>query len=186
MSTPSQSELFLNEAFDLIGNTTIIGLFSGVVFVLYCLCAQSLYLQLQEPDKGRQARFTLGYITLIFFFTITVLALSARMAQLTYVEHADFPGGPINYEKSYNPTTNSYETTTAVFSLIVVVLTMAIQVGRSSKPCINTAEQLISLDLAVVGCMEWNEICFNNHHSTSVAPPIFHRYVNNDSWVRCT
>lgn len=129
MSTPLQRELLLFEAFDVIGNTTVLGVFYGIAFALYCLCARSLYLQLWEPDKRRQAGFQLGYISLLFFCATLYLALSSRLIQLGYVDHADFPGGPFEYERSYNPTTTLILTANGIFEFIIQVSTMTIQVS---------------------------------------------------------
>lgn len=119
------------EAFDLISNTTILGVFYGIAFTLYCLCVRSLYLQLQDPDLRRQTRFTICYISLLFFCSTTYLALCARMGQLAYVNHAsDFPGGPLEYEHnrpSLESTANI--TTTSILGLIVEILTIAMQVS---------------------------------------------------------
>src|SRR5689334_20733194 len=101
----SESEIILTETFDLIGSTTILGVFYGIAFTLYCLCARSLYLQLQEPNKQRQTRFTLGWMTLLLFCATIYLALNAGIGQLAYIRHADFPGGPVSYEASL---TNSF------------------------------------------------------------------------------
>lgn len=63
----TESRLSLFEALDLISSTTILGVFYGIVFSLYVLCGWSLYLKLQNPDKRRQAKFSLGYISVLFF-----------------------------------------------------------------------------------------------------------------------
>lgn len=47
-----------------------------------------------------------------------------------YIDHADFPGGPLEYEHLYNPTTDSYFTACSIFDLIIEVLTMVIQVSH--------------------------------------------------------
>lgn len=131
MSAPvtSQSLLFFLETLDLIGSTTFLGALYGIIFAVYCLCAQSLYLQLREPDKRRQARFTLGYISLQFVCVTAYVALNARAMQLVYVEHADFPGGPWIYENSNDPTLTPYKIAASIIDLALQTLTMGIQVG---------------------------------------------------------
>jgi hypothetical protein len=121
----AESTLFLREAFDLLGKTTIRGVLYGITFSLYCLCARLLYLQLQAPDKRRRARFSLGYIS-FFFFCLTVdVAVDARVRQLAYINHVDdFPGGPLKY------TNNPYDTISGVLAVIIEVSTTAIQVGH--------------------------------------------------------
>lgn len=132
MTTQSQRESFLIEALDLISNTTVLGVLHGIAFTLYCLCARPLYLQTREPDKRGQARFTLTYISLLLLCAMIYLILTVRMNQLAYINHADFPGGPFEYEKTYNSTTESYEIAIGLFDMIVEALTMAIQVSRCS------------------------------------------------------
>jgi hypothetical protein len=129
MGAPTQHLLFLLEAFDIIGCTTILGALYGIAFMLYCLCARSLYLQLQEPDKRRQARFTIGYISLQLFCATAYTALNARGIQLAYIDHADFPGGPLIYEASNQPTLRPYMIAASILDLTLQTLTMAIQVG---------------------------------------------------------
>lgn len=126
---PSQSLLFFLETLDLIGSTTVLGALYGIAFTLYCLCVQSLYLQFREPDKRRQARFTIGYISFQFFCATAFLALNARAMQLAYIDHADFPGGPWIYENSNHPTFRPYMTAGNTLDLTLQTLTMAIQVG---------------------------------------------------------
>lgn len=118
------------EAFDLNSSTTVVGFLYGIIFTLYFLCTWSLYLELQRLDKRRQAKFSLGYISLLFVCATVLLAVNARMIQVAYLDHPDFPGGPLYYEFSSNPTTNSYQAIGGILSLIIEVLTMAIQVGH--------------------------------------------------------
>ncbi len=127
MST-AQSVLFLYEALDLVSCTTIIGVSYGIAFAVYCLCAQSLYSQLRKPDQQRQARFNLGFISLLLFCATGVLAGNTRIIQSAYINHADFPGGPIAFEDEFNPTTILLGLVTSNFDLAVEVLTIMIQV----------------------------------------------------------
>ncbi len=130
MSVVPQKTLFLWEAIDLLSSTTVLGAFYGISFTLYCLCARSLYLQLQVPDKRRQARFALGYTSFLFLCATCILAINARLDQVSYINHADYPGGPLLYEVTHSQTTDSYVTAGATFIVIIEVLTTAIQVCR--------------------------------------------------------
>lgn len=116
------------EAFDLIGSTTILGVLYGVTFMLYSLCAWHLYLNLQKPDNQGRAKFSLGCISLLFFCTTAHLALNTRMTQMFYIDHADFPGGPLQYEQSYDPAAIPYFGAVGILELIVEAMTMVIQV----------------------------------------------------------
>ncbi len=123
-----ESNPFLWKALDLIGCTTILGVSYGIAFILYCLCAQPLYSQLQKPDQRPQARFTLTYISLLLFQAIGLLALNARMIQLAYINHADFPGWPMAFEDDFNSTTGPLILTGGILDLCIEVLTTVIQV----------------------------------------------------------
>ncbi len=129
----ARSGLFLDEALDLIGCTTILGVSYGIAFTLYCLCAQSLYSQLRKPDQRRQARFNLGYISLLWFCATGVLAANARLIQLAYINHANSPGGPLGFEAEISSTTSPLSIIICSFDLTIEVLTVAIQVRQSRK-----------------------------------------------------
>ncbi len=126
MGPTSHSKLILIEDFDLISATTIQGCFYGISFALYCLCTRSLYLQLH---KWRQTKFTLTYITLVFFCSTVLLALNIGLMQVAYVRHADFPGGPWAYESSHNLAPRQLNMIGSTVGLVLAVLTMAIQVS---------------------------------------------------------
>lgn len=121
---------FLDETLELIATTTILGVVYGIVFILYCLCAWSLYLDFQKPDKRRHASFSFGYTSLLFFCATGTLTFNARVNQLSYIDHADFPGGPFIYLLSHDSTIISCVTTDGILELAIEVLTMAIQVGH--------------------------------------------------------
>jgi hypothetical protein len=126
----AESAVYLSKVLNLISGTTIIGVLYGITFTLYCLCAWSLYLQLKKPDNRRRARFSLGYISFLFFCATGAIGSSGRIIQLTYINHANFPGGPLGYEATYNSTTISCFTIGGTLEVIIEVLTMAIQVGH--------------------------------------------------------
>lgn len=128
MSSSSQSKQFLSEGVDLLSATAILGFFYGLTFTLYCFCARQLYLQLQESDKKKQTRFILGYISLLLFLTTSYFILCAGTIEVSYVNHANFPGGPVEYEGTFGLVSNVYWTSTGVLNLVIDTLTMAIQV----------------------------------------------------------
>lgn len=122
-------KLYFYEVFDVLSSTTILGVFYGITFSLYCLCARPLYLNLQNPGKRRHAMFSLGFISLLLFCATGCVAMNARIIQLAYVDHADSPGGPYVYESLYGSAVRPYQTMDGVLELIIVVLTMSMQVG---------------------------------------------------------
>lgn len=122
--------IFLAESFDLIGATTVLGVLYGITFTLYCHCSWQLYLKLQNPDNRRQARITLGYISVVFLCTTGLLAFSTRLIQVAYISHGDFFGGPLVYEETPHSTVGPYFATMGILESIVEVLTMVIQVGH--------------------------------------------------------
>lgn len=125
----TKSTIFLDEALDLIGCTTILGVSYGIAFSLYCPCAWSLYLKIRQPDKRYQAGSTLGYITLLFFCATAYLSMNVRVIQLAYINHADFPGGPLRYEGSFDSATIPYDGAAEILDFVIEVLIMAIQVS---------------------------------------------------------
>lgn len=128
MAEPPSEIVF--ESVQLIGRTTILGVFYGIAFSLYCLCARLLYLQLQEPDQRRRARLSLGYISVLMFCTLGSLAVNTGMMQLVYVKHRDFPGGPLGFQAQLNAVTTGYALTASVFDFIVLVSILATQVSN--------------------------------------------------------
>ncbi len=129
MSSPTPSLLLLLEAFDLISCTTVPGVVYGVTFMLFCLCARLLYLELQVPARRKEARFNLfnlGFISVQLCFATIYVALNARTIQLAYIDHADFPGGPVAYELLANV---PYVVAAGIFNLPLQTLKIAIQVS---------------------------------------------------------
>lgn len=124
----TRSSVFLFEAFDLIGSTTINGVLYGITFSLYCLCAWQLYLQLQKPDKRHQAKISLVYTSVLYVCATGVLALNARIIQLAYINYANLPGGSLGYEESISSTPKSYRIPLNILNFVIEILTMAIQV----------------------------------------------------------
>ncbi len=125
--------MFLLESFDLFSSTTILGALYGIALALYCSCARSLYLRLQEANKQRQTLFALAYISLVLLLTTVNLALIAQIIQLDYVNHPNFPGGPFVYETSMNNSTlRPYATANGILDLAVKVMMLAIQVSHRS------------------------------------------------------
>lgn len=123
---------FLSEVLDLATSIAVIGVLYGIAFSLYCFCAWSFFLQLQNPDKRRRAGFLLGYMSFLLSCLTGFLVLNVRMIQPAYTTRANFPGGPMTYQESFNSTVNSYITAAGVLGLIIEVSTMAIQVRRIS------------------------------------------------------
>lgn len=127
---PNLCTILLLEALDVISSTTFQGAFYGITLTLYCLCARSLLLNLQTPDKQRRAQFSLFYISFLFFCITGSFAVNGRLIQVVYINHANFPGGPLEYEVSYNSTIDSNDLTGSILNCIIDVLTSAIQVSH--------------------------------------------------------
>ena len=119
---------FLAQVLDLVTSIAVMGVLYGIAFSLYCFCAWSFLLQLRRPDKRSRAGFLLGYISILLACLTGFIGLNARMIQPAFVTKANFPGGPMTYEKSFNTTVNAYITAAGVLTLIIEVSTMAIQV----------------------------------------------------------
>lgn len=121
---------FLFEAFDIISCTTTIGVLYGIAFTLYCLCSVPLYSNLQKPNMRRRARFSFFYISFLTVGITGILLTNGRVIQIAYINYADFPGGPLQYEASSNSFTNSIGVIGSILDSIVEALTAAIQVGH--------------------------------------------------------
>lgn len=121
----------LQEAFDLIGFTTLSGVFYGIAFVLYCLCARLWYLQLRrDPHHRRYTMLSLTLASIVIMSATAAMAVGTRIAQLAYVDHSGFPGGPPNYEDSVilapdNPLRAAY----IILTLIADASTQGVQVS---------------------------------------------------------
>jgi len=118
------------EVFDFNSSSAVVSFLYGIIFTLYCLCSWPLYHQLRIPDKRRQAKFSLGYITLLFACSTILVGLNIRMIQLAYLNHSDFPGGPLLWEFSHDPFTSAFQAIGGIVTLIIEGLTMAIQIWR--------------------------------------------------------
>lgn len=130
----AESDMFLSEALDLLSSTTILGALYGITFTLYCLCARQLCLNLHKPDNRRRAGLSLGLVSILFFCATGILTLSGRMTQVFYIDHAEFPGGPFQYEGSTFDTTNKfYFGTLGILNVVVGLLTTAIQVSHQTN-----------------------------------------------------
>lgn len=92
------SRVLYAEAVDLISLTTIGAVLYGIVFALYCLCTWLSYFQLQEPDRRRQAIFSLVYTSLVMLCGLGVVATDTNYIQISFVNHPGYPGGPEGYE----------------------------------------------------------------------------------------
>lgn len=152
----------------LIGGTTIPGVTYGITFALYCLCARSLYLQLQKPDqRRRRAMLTLGCISFLFLCVTALLALNTRFIQLFYVDHVD------------SSALGKFQTACNVIDLVVEALIMGIQVCYSRAPFIDiTKNSNVPADLAPANNMEWNTVFGGRHYPGHTPAFMLPRFVN--------
>lgn len=129
MSDNAQSQIeALPETFDLIGSTIINGVLYGIALALYSFCARLFYPQLKGLQQQRHVIFMFAYASVVMLCGTIFISLTARVNQLTYVIHRNFPGGPMAYQGGYlsaQPTGFVYSTCSVCLDL----LTMGIQVS---------------------------------------------------------
>ncbi len=128
MSAETTGRILYFEAVDLISSTTIGAVLYGIVFALYCLCAWASFLQLQEPDRRRQAIFSLTHTSLVVLCGMGVVAVDTHFIKESYVDNASYPGGPQMYEGSV-AVHQPYSLLGSLLDTITVALTMAIPVS---------------------------------------------------------
>ncbi|KAF9447028.1 hypothetical protein P691DRAFT_672312 [Macrolepiota fuliginosa MF-IS2] len=126
---PTKPQVSLFEALDLISSTTFSGALWGISFGLYILCARAVRPQLKEAHHRRNIKFTFAYTSVVIACDTILLATTAWLTQQAFIGHADFPGGPSEFENQ-----NLYSEPTGVahmtFSVIIDVLTLGIQLWR--------------------------------------------------------
>ncbi|KXN83037.1 hypothetical protein AN958_01859 [Leucoagaricus sp. SymC.cos] len=94
----SSSDLRLVSAVTLVNLTTVNGALFGLGFALFCLCVQSLCLQLKDSDRRGQKICTLVHMFLVLACGLLNLAMDARGMQVSYIDHVDdFKGGGYMY-----------------------------------------------------------------------------------------
>lgn len=128
----TQGQVRTLEALDLICSTTVAGTLFGLTFTLYCLCAWSLYRQIKDSGQLSQRKrnvFTLGYMTAVMLCGFTLLFLNSFLARIVYIDHADYPGGPFNFEASAQSIQPLFASGQSVI-LLLDLLTLATQIWR--------------------------------------------------------
>ncbi|KAF9444419.1 hypothetical protein P691DRAFT_837224 [Macrolepiota fuliginosa MF-IS2] len=97
----NSEQVLLWENLDLIGSTTVNGMLYGIALSLYVLSAQSLYPQLKDPHRRGHTIFMLSYASLVMILGIILLALGARGAQLSYIDHNASLGESRKYQSTF-------------------------------------------------------------------------------------
>ncbi|EKM78305.1 hypothetical protein AGABI1DRAFT_92640 [Agaricus bisporus var. burnettii JB137-S8] len=124
-TTTIQESLLLGTQLELVVPTTVAGTLYGIAFTIFCCYVHSLVPHLQAGDRKRQAKFMLGYSSIIMLCGLYSLISNAWITQDTYIMHADYPGSPFLYLLS---TLNTQPVVASCFSsqLVVDILTLAI------------------------------------------------------------
>jgi hypothetical protein len=92
----------LNEAVNLISNTTVLAIFYIPVFILYCLSIRLSYTKLRN-DYGnikRQTACTLVLVTVLMICATLDVIIRNRIAQLSYIDNNNLSGGPLGLSAS--------------------------------------------------------------------------------------
>jgi hypothetical protein len=125
-ATPLQGYFLLVTQLELVTPTTVDGTLYGIAFTLFCLYVHSLAPRLQDEDRKRQAKFMLGYSSIIMLCGLYVLIVNVWLVQDAYIKHGNYPEGPYAY------TLTTYHKPLVIISTIcqfaLDTLTSAIQV----------------------------------------------------------
>jgi hypothetical protein len=94
---PLEGDLLLINQLELVTPTTVAGTLYGIAFTLFCLYVHSLSPRLRDGDRKRQARFMLGFSSIIMLCGLYSLIANTWATQDAYIKHNSYPGGPIGY-----------------------------------------------------------------------------------------
>jgi hypothetical protein len=97
---PLEGRLLLVTQLELVIPTTVAGTLYGIAFTLFCLYVHSLSPRLRAGDRKRQARFMLGFSSIIMLCGLYILIANTWVVQDAYIKHHNYPGGPYPYEAS--------------------------------------------------------------------------------------
>ncbi|ESK84234.1 hypothetical protein Moror_3810 [Moniliophthora roreri MCA 2997] len=95
-----------------IGNT-----FAGIIYGFeLCLAFKTIYLLLRDQSQARGHKiFFISYIMVILLVQSLAVASNVAAGQLMWIEHRDFPGGPIGYH--FATSTKSWNNFTGIGSV---------------------------------------------------------------------
>jgi hypothetical protein len=137
MATPDSE--FLNAAFQLIGNTTIQGVFFGINCTLYFLCAQLLYRQYHKApsDERRKLVFSFLYISVMMIMAAFELGANTRFMQLAYINHGGVHGEPQRFEGEVGATFSALRLLYTMPVFVIGTLNPLMQVSCSLPPSMH-------------------------------------------------
>jgi hypothetical protein len=123
---PLQGEELLANQLELVVPTTVAGTLYGIAFTLFCLYVHKLAPRLRDGGRKRQAKFMLGFSTVIMLSGLYNLVSNAWVTQDAYIKHSSYPKGPWSFIASSDRT----PVTVVAFTcqLAIDALTSAIQV----------------------------------------------------------
>ncbi|XP_006464138.1 hypothetical protein AGABI2DRAFT_120914 [Agaricus bisporus var. bisporus H97] len=163
---PLQGGSLLATQLELVSTTTTGGTLYGIAFCLYCLYLHASLPRLREHDRRRQAQFMMSYSSIIMLCGLCNLILNTWINQDAYIKHANFPGGPLAYQKTTYLTQPAGIAVVLVCVLVIDILTAAIQIWRlwviwSGTRYGRFVAILPSLCLAVFTALRIKTIYFN-------------------------
>ncbi|KAF8828481.1 hypothetical protein HHX47_DHR3000115 [Lentinula edodes] len=97
---PSEdSATLLDERTWLIG-AILTGVGYGIVLVLTVMCISNLIGSLKRPNLNMKLQLaSLTYVICTFVFATLFVAGSSKMAQLSFIDYRNYPGGPAAFEE---------------------------------------------------------------------------------------
>jgi len=112
---------------------------------LYIAFHTTYLLSCEKNQRGTSKIFLFGYIALLIISQTLALASQAGAGQLMWVEHRDFPGGPVAYFNSTGSSWNNVGGT--VFVLLTNFMGDLILVGIVNIDFDNQVNTSIALSL---------------------------------------
>ena len=87
----------MSERFNLIGLTVMSSFCEGVLFALYVLTINALVSQYRRSTDKKFFFFHVFYTTMLLALGTIGNAANARVAELTWIDNRNYPGGPIAF-----------------------------------------------------------------------------------------
>lgn len=85
------------DSVNLVSSTTVASTAYGIMVTLYFICCYFLKMQMAHQKEKRRPLFFICYISAMFAFGTIYIVTTTQATTVSYVYHADFPGGPSYY-----------------------------------------------------------------------------------------
>jgi len=85
------------DSVNLVSSTTVASTAYGIMVTLYFICCYFLKMQMAHQKEKRRPLFFICYISAMFAFGTIYIVTTTQATTVSYVYHAEFPGGPSYY-----------------------------------------------------------------------------------------